>query len=138
MAFHVRTRRFKLLRNEPESLEAERTTQDSFPSDAWTGEIMDVNPYETPDADAAKEHPTTTRRDAHTRRNLETAVAVTATMLLGGGWAGVRYQGSSFLVALGCPASTILPSPVASRRDVTSSWRTLFLSGKESGRCQRL
>ena len=31
-----------------------------------------------------------------------------------------------------CPASTILPSPVASPGDVTSSWSTVFLSGKDS------
>jgi len=72
---------------------------------------VEVNPYEAPDGHAAK-HPTETRR-GDTHRNLETAVAVTATMLLGGGWAGVRYQGSSFLVALGLSTLGILFAAIA-------------------------
>ncbi len=72
---------------------------------------MEVNPYEGPDRHAA-EHPTKTL-PGDTRRSLETAAAVTATMLLGGGWAGVRYQGSSFLVALGISTLGILIAAIA-------------------------
>ena len=60
--------------------------------------VPQENPYQEPAADGASDASDKSHLDL--RAELETAVAVLATMLAAGGWAGALYQPRSFILVL--------------------------------------